>query len=164
MLDHNHQKILVSIFSKVSCLSACKKINCITHFFLNMLYRNSKLVILGNLGMPGHTHLKWQYQFEKSFNIYQQAENQLHPSCFPWDIAKIFKLVVFATFGLSGYGQPKWYYHLVEKLCVYLQAITVFICKGMQTYFGYFAYAWLNSPKMIVLLCRRLWCLSACKK
>ena len=32
-----------------------QKINFITHFFLKILQRNSKLVILGNLGMPGHT-------------------------------------------------------------------------------------------------------------
>ena len=32
-----------------------QKINFTTHFFLNILQRNSKLVILGNLGMQGHT-------------------------------------------------------------------------------------------------------------
>ena len=51
-------KIILSICSKLSCLSACKK-STITQFFLKILQRNSKLVILGNLGMPGHTHLKW---------------------------------------------------------------------------------------------------------
>ena len=35
-----------------------EKINFITHFFLKILQRNSKLVVLGNLGMPGHAHLK----------------------------------------------------------------------------------------------------------
>ena len=35
------------------------KINFNTHFFLKILERNSKLVILGDLGMPGHTNLKW---------------------------------------------------------------------------------------------------------
>ena len=35
----------------------------------------------------------------------------------------------------------------------------------MQTsYFGYFGNAWLHTPKMIVLTCTRLWCLSVCKK
>ena len=48
-------KITASVFSKISCLPACKKINTITHFFLKILQRNSKLVILGNLGMSGHT-------------------------------------------------------------------------------------------------------------
>ena len=32
-----------------------QKINFITHFFLKILQRNSKLVILGNLGIPGYT-------------------------------------------------------------------------------------------------------------
>ena len=36
-----------------------QKIHFLTHFFLITLWqRNSKLVILGNLGMPGYTHLK----------------------------------------------------------------------------------------------------------
>ena len=36
-------------------LVGMQKINFITHFFLKILQRNSKLVILGNLSMPGHT-------------------------------------------------------------------------------------------------------------
>ena len=56
----------------------CKqKINYITHFFINMLQRNIKCVILGNWCVPGHTHLKWCYYFEEIFNICQQAKNQL---------------------------------------------------------------------------------------
>ena len=34
----------------------------------------------------------------------------------------------------------------------------------MQIYFGYFGHAWLHSSKMIVSPCRRLPCLSICKK
>ena len=73
-----------------------QKINFITHFFLTILQRNSRLVISGDLGMPGHTRLKWQYQFKETFDVYLQAKNQLHPhpSRFPWDIAKYWKLVV----------------------------------------------------------------------
>ena len=51
--------IIVSTCSKLSCLSACKKINFITHFFLKILQRNSALFILGNLGISGCTNLKW---------------------------------------------------------------------------------------------------------
>ena len=36
-------------------------------------------------------------------------------------------------------------------------------CKDMQTYSGYFRHAWLHSPKMIVLTCRRPRCLSTWK-
>ena len=50
-------KIILSICSKLSCLSECKKINLITQFF-KILQRNGKLIILGNLGMSRHTNLK----------------------------------------------------------------------------------------------------------
>ena len=40
-------------------LVCMQKINFITYFFLNLFQRNSKLVILVNLDMYGHTHLKW---------------------------------------------------------------------------------------------------------
>ena len=83
-------KIIVSICSMLSCLSVCKKsTSSLICFFLMILQRNSKLVILVNLGMAGHTHLKWQYHFEETFDIYQQAKNQLHPSHFSCEIAKI---------------------------------------------------------------------------
>ena len=39
-------------------LTCMQKINFITHFFHKILQRNGKLVILGNVCMPGHTHLK----------------------------------------------------------------------------------------------------------
>ena len=35
-------------------LVGMQKINFMTHFFPKILQRNSKLVILGNLGMPDH--------------------------------------------------------------------------------------------------------------
>ena len=38
-------------------LICIQKINFITNFFLKILQRTSKLVILGNLGIPGQTHL-----------------------------------------------------------------------------------------------------------
>ena len=56
-----------------------QKINHVIHFFLKILQRSSKLVILGKLGMSGHTHLKWQYKFEEAFDIYMQIKNQLCP-------------------------------------------------------------------------------------
>ena len=102
-------------------LICMQKTNYITHFFFKILQSNSKLAILGNLGMPGHPHLKWQYQSKETFDTYLQAKNQLHPSCFPWVIAKI-----------------------------------------LQTcYFGYFGHVWLRKPKLILLPCRKLLCLSA---
>ena len=78
-----------------------QKINFITHFFFKILQRNSKLVILGNKGMPGHTHLNWYYQSEETFGVYLQAKNQLHPWCFPWVIPKILQICYFTYFGLA---------------------------------------------------------------
>ena len=53
-------KIIVSICSKLSCLSACREsTSSLTSFLRYILQINSKYVILGNLGITGHTHLKW---------------------------------------------------------------------------------------------------------
>ena len=62
---------------------------------------SGKVVILGHLGMPGHKHLKWQYQFKKkkTFIVYIQAKNQLRLSHFPWDTGKILQSCYFGHFG-----------------------------------------------------------------
>ena len=136
------------------------------------MQRNSKLVILDNLGMPAHTHLIWKYHFEKIFDIYQQPKKINFVLHVFLEILQRYCKFGFGTFGMSGYAHPKWYYHLVENVFIYLQAKNQLqfpmllwrYCKDMQTYFGYFWHAWLHSPKMIVSTCRRLPCLSACKK
>ena len=46
-------------------LICMQKIDFITHFFLKILQRNSKLVILGNLGMSGHTQLNDNINLKK---------------------------------------------------------------------------------------------------
>ena len=52
-------KIIVSICRNFPYLFICmQKVNFITHFFLKILERNSRPVILGNLSMSGHTNLK----------------------------------------------------------------------------------------------------------
>ena len=51
-------------------LVCMQKINIIINFFLKVLQRYNKLAILENLGMPNHTHLKLQYQFEELFDVY----------------------------------------------------------------------------------------------
>ena len=50
-------KIIISICGKLLCLSGCKK--SLTSFFKILQKKSSNLVILGNLGITGHTHLKW---------------------------------------------------------------------------------------------------------
>ena len=76
-------------------LICMKKISSITHFFLDILQRKSKLVIKGDLGIPGHTHLKFYYQFEETFDVHLQAKNYLHYSRFLWGIAKISQICYF---------------------------------------------------------------------
>ena len=51
-------------------LICMQKINFISHSFLKILQKNSKYVILGNLGMSEQTYLKLYYQFEESFDVY----------------------------------------------------------------------------------------------
>ena len=65
---------------------------------LKILQINSKLAILSNLGMPGHTNLKWKYQFKETFDVYIQAKNQLHPPYSPRYIAKILQICYFGYF------------------------------------------------------------------
>ena len=79
-----------------------QKNNLITQFFDKILQRISKLAILGSLGMPGHTHLKLQYLFEETFDVYLQTKTLIHPSRFPRDIATCY----FWTFGIPGYVHP----------------------------------------------------------
>ena len=81
------------------------------------------------------------------------------------------KLFILGTLGMPGYTHPKWYYQLVENLCLSAgkkstSSPMLFwrYWKDMQISFGYFGYAWLHTPKMIVSTCRSLWCLSPCQK
>ena len=122
-----------------------QKINFITHFFLMILLRNSKLVVLSNLGMPGHKHIKWQYHFEGTFDVYLQAKNQLYPPRFPWDIGKILQTCNFGYFGHAWPHTPKVISSTCRKLlCLSAGKKSGFsatffwrFCKYMQTcYFG----------------------------
>ena len=88
-------------------------------FFLKILQKNSKLVILSTLGMSGHTNLNWLYQFEETFEINDEINFILH--IFLQTLQRYCKLVILSTLGLSDYAHPKWFYQLVEYFCVYLQ-------------------------------------------
>ena len=101
-------------------LNCRQKTNFVIYFFLKIMQRNSKLFILSNLGMPGHTHLKWWCHFEETFDNYQQAKTNL---IFTLEILQRYcKLVVSVTLGILGYADQKWCYQLVENVCVYLQS------------------------------------------
>ena len=105
MLDHPDQSHCMNL-QQVFNLTFMQKINFTIHLFHKILQRNSKLVILGNLDMPGYTHLKRKYQFEKRIEVYLQGKNQLHTPCCSGDTAKICKLIL-GTLGMPGYTHPK---------------------------------------------------------
>ena len=81
ILDRPHRPHRID-FRKLSCLSACKKSTSSVTSFLRCCKE------IANLGIPGRTHLKEKYQFERLLMFTSRKKNQLHPSRFPWDIAK----------------------------------------------------------------------------
>ena len=105
----------------------CKqKINFITYFFLKILQRNSKFVILGNLGMPGHTKLKWKYQFEENFDFYLLAKVQLYLHIFLEVLLSYCRIVALGTFGMLYYAGPKWYFLSVKNFVfIYKEKINI---------------------------------------
>ena len=90
-------------------------------YFLEILQRGCKLVVLGTLGMPGYAHPKWYYQLAENFVFISRQKINFPPHCFSGDTVKIYKLVL-GTLGMPGYTQPKWWYQLVEHFNVYLHA------------------------------------------
>ena len=71
-----------------------------------------------------------------NFHDYLHAKNQIHPSCFFGDIAKICKLLTLGTLGMLSNTNPKWYYQLVDNFGVYLDSkntlITHFFLKTLH--------------------------------
>ena len=99
-----------------------QKTSFITDFFLTILQRYSKLVILDNLGMAGHTHLKWQYQFEEAFDVYLQENINFILHVFLEILQRFCKLVILITLSMSGNTNPRWYYQFKENINLDLQA------------------------------------------
>ena len=120
MLDHFHQNHSIDLWY-VFMLTCMQKVNFVIHFFLKILRRNSKLFVLRNLGKSGHTHQKWQYHFEETFDNYQQGKINSILYVFLEILQRYYKVVVLDALGMPGHAQPKWYYQFVENFCVYLQ-------------------------------------------
>ena len=132
-------------------LTCMQKVNFVIHFSLTLLQRNSTLFVLGNLGMSGHTHQKWQYHFEESFGNYQQEKINSILYVLLEILQRYYKVVALGALGMPGHALPKWYNQFVENFCVYLQVKNQFhspcfsgdtakICKlilDIQTYSGY---------------------------
>ena len=107
-------------------LICVQKINCITQFFLKILQRNSKLVILGNLGMLGHTPKMIKAIWR---NLWPLSVGKSSSSSFTISLRYYKDIVNFffffgggGTLGMPGYSNPKRYYQLVENFRVHLQA------------------------------------------
>ena len=153
MLDLPYQKPYYQLIKNVYAYLHAK-----THFFLKTLQRNSKLVVFG------HTHLKWQYQFEEIFDVYQQAKK----SNFSLFSLRYCKLTILGTLSMLGFANPKWYHQLTENFCFINKQNNNFISQVfleiLQRYenflFGCFRHACLRKHKMIVSTCRTLRCLS----
>ena len=123
--------------------------------------------------MLDHLHQKSRYQFARNFDAYLHAKNQLHPSQFHRDIAKILETCYFQYFGHVWLCALKVILSTCRKLSCFsagkkMNFFTTFFwryCKDMKTsYFGYFEHAWLCTHKMIEPTCRKRRCLSACHK
>ena len=72
--------------------------------------------------MPDLTHLKWQYEFEETFNAYLQAKNWLYPSRFPWDTTKILQTCYFGYVEHVQLRTPK----VILSTCRMLLSISYF--------------------------------------
>ena len=144
----------------------CMQINFIIQFFLTILQRKSKLVILVDLGMPGYTHLKWYL----TFICRQKIKLILH--VFLEILQKYCKLIVLGTLGMPGYqtqsdniNLKKAFMFICRQKINFTQILFWRYCKDMQTScFEDFGYAWLHTPKVIVSTCRTRQSLSACQK
>ena len=109
-------KIIVSIWRKLSCLSACKK-STLVYFSLEIFQRNSKLVFWAIWAwLTKHNMINFK-------NLYT-AKNRFHPSRFPWDIARILQASYLGYFGNGRLRTPKvilsirrkfWYLFVAKK-------------------------------------------------
>ena len=112
-------KVLKSTCRKLLCLSACKKwTSSITSFFLNILQRNTKLVILGNLDKPGHTP-KVMLSIWRNFWCLSADQKSTFSLIYHKDITN---LLFWELWTCMVTQHPKWYYQLVENVCAYLSA------------------------------------------
>ena len=117
-------------------LVGMQKINFITHFFLKILQKNSKLVILGNLGMPGHTpkmivsiwgniwHLSAgkkstsSFTFSLSYFLLQIYCNLVLGTlpCTPKVILSIYRKLLCLSAGKKPISSPALFWRLVVSI------------------------------------------------
>ena len=99
-----------------------------------MIMQYGILVILSTLGMSGHVYQKWQYQLERSFNVYLHKKSTSSLTSLLSDC----KLVTLGTLGIPGYCHQKLKHQPVEDVDVFLHAkikvIPHFFLEILQRY------------------------------
>ena len=164
-------KILLSTCSKLSCLSACQKINFITQFF-KILQRNSKLVILGVWACLATQTLNYNSNLKKSLTVICKQKIKFILHVFPEILQRYCKLIALGTLGMPGYANQsdninlqKTFAFICRKKINFTAMLFWRYCKDNADFLlWYFEHTWLHTPKMIVSTCRRLRCLSAYQK
>ena len=101
-----------------------QKINLITQLFPKILQRNSKIVILGNFYMPGHT-TKMLIAIQRNLWCLSAGKRLSSSFRFSFWYYKNNINIGLGTLGMPGYANPVWYYQLDPMWYyqwVYLQA------------------------------------------
>ena len=102
-----------------------QKINLITHFFLKILQRNKKCVILDNLGMPGHlstlgmpdyAHPKLYYQLAKNVCLFADKKSTSSHMLF-LQYFKDMQTSCFKYFGHAWLHTPKMIVSSCRNVC-----------------------------------------------
>ena len=71
--------------------------------------------------MSGHTHQKWQYHLEETFDKYQHGKINSIFYVLLEILQRYYKVVVLGALGMPSHAHSKWYYQFIENICVYLQ-------------------------------------------
>ena len=138
-------KVLKSTCKKLWCLSERKK-STLLYFFLKIFQRNSKPVILGNLGKPAH---KMMFFYLRCLSTGKKSI-----SSFTFSL-RYCKLAILGTLEIF----------ICRQKINFIPHIFWGYYKDLGTsYFGYFEHAWLRTPRMIVSTCRKFQFLSVCQK
>ena len=124
MIDRPHQKSLYQFVGNFHAYLHAK--DQLHHsLFFKILQRKSKLVILGNLGMPGHRHLKSINLREPSILICIQKINFILYVFL--EITERYCKLTLGSLGMPGYAHSKWYCQLVENFRAYCRQKVNFI-------------------------------------
>ena len=133
MLDYPHQNNCINLW-QTFMLIWMQKINFVIRFFLKILQRNSKLVILGNLGMPGHTHLNNSINLKKPLTfIFRPKINFITPSFL--EILQRYANFYFGYFQHAWLNTP----NMIVSTCRRLQCL---ICMPKMNFIILFFFSW----------------------